>query len=124
MGIERAEQVASHPLVGALFETFVVTELMKQRLNRVREPRLYYWRDNTGHEVDLLYETANGITPIEIKSGATIQSEAWKGIDYYRSLNAQASPGIVVYGGEGQQERSSGLRIVGFSAIGDLMDSL
>jgi len=124
LGIERAEQVASHPLVGALFETFVVTELMKQRLNRVREPRLYYWRDNTGHEVDLLYETANGIIPIEIKSGATIQSDAWKGIDYYRSLNAQATPGIVVYGGEEQQERSSGLRIIGFSAIGDLMDSL
>jgi uncharacterized protein len=123
LGVERAEQVASHPLVGALFETYVVTELMKQRLNRVREPRLYYWRDNAGHEVDLLYESADGITPIEIKLGATIQPEAWKGIDYYRSLNPNASPGIVVYGGGEPQERSSGLRIAGFSRIGTLMDS-
>lgn len=124
LGIERAEQVASHPLVGALFETFVVTEFMKQRLNRVREPRLYYWRDNAGHEVDLLYETAHGITPVEIKLGTTIQRDAWKGIDYYRSLNQKASAGIVVSGGTERQERSDGLRIVGFPHIGDLMDRI
>jgi predicted AAA+ superfamily ATPase len=122
LGIEHAGQVASHPLVGALFETFVVTELMKQRLNRVREPRLFYWRDNAGHEVDLLYETADTIVPIEIKLGATVQRDAWKGIEYYRSLNPGATPGIVVYGGNEQQERSSGLRIVGYNAIGSLMD--
>jgi len=123
LGIERAEQVASHPLVGSLFETFVVTELMKQRLNRVREPRLFYWRDNTGHEVDLLHESGDAIIPIEIKSGATIQQDAWKGIEYYRSLNSKATPGVVVYGGSEHQNRSSGLRIVGFSQIGDLMDN-
>lgn len=123
LGIERAEQVVSHPLVGSLFEAFVVTELMKQRLNRVREPRMFYWRDNTGHEVDLLHESGGAITPIEIKSGATIQQDAWKGIEYYRSLNSKATSGIVVYGGSEQQNRSNGLRIVGFSEIGDLMDS-
>jgi hypothetical protein len=73
--------------------------------------------------VDLLYETADGITPLEIKLGATIQAEAWKGIDYYRSLNPNALPGIVVYGGGETQERSSGMRIAGFSGIGTLMDS-
>ena len=123
LGIERAEQVASHPLIGSLFETFVVTELMKQRLNRVREPRLYYWRDNAGHEVDLLHEYGDDIIPIEIKSGATVQRDAWKGIDYYRSLNPKATPGVIIYGGSEQQDRSSGLRIVGFSQIGNLMDT-
>ena len=121
LGIERAEQVASHPLVGSLFETFVVTELMKQRLNRVREPKLYYWRDNAGHEVDLLHDSGDDIIPIEIKSGATIHRDALKGIEYYRSLNPKATPGVVVYGGDESQNRSSGLRIVGFSQIGDLM---
>ena len=123
LGIEKANQVVSHPLVGALFETFVITELMKQRLNQVREPRLYYWRDNAGHEVDLLCEATDSITPIEIKLGATIQADSWKGIDYYRALNSKASAGIVIYGGEELQERSSGLRIVGFSGIADLMKS-
>lgn len=122
LGIERPEHLVSHPLVGALFETFVVTELMKQRLNRVREPKLFYWRDNTGHEVDLLHESGDAIVPIEIKSGATIQPDNWKGIDYYRALNPKAAPGIVVYGGSERQNRSNGLRIVGFPHIGELMD--
>jgi len=121
LGIEHAGQVVSHPLVGSLFETFVVTELMKQRLNCVREPKLYYWRDNAGHEVDLLFESPDGIIPMEIKSGATIQREVWKGIDYYRSLNNQASPGVVIYGGDEKQERSNGLLITGFRQIGNLM---
>lgn len=121
LGVEHAEQVTNHPLVGALFETFVVTELMKQRLNLVRETKLYYWRDNAGHEVDLLHESGHNIVPIEIKSGATISRDAWKGIEYYRSLNKKATSGIVVYGGSEQQDRSSGLRIVSFSQIGNLM---
>jgi len=124
LGIDRAEQVSYHPLVGALFETWVVTELMKQRLNMVREPRMYYWRDNVGHEVDLLFETSAGIVPMEIKLGATIQREAWKGVEYYRNLNASASPGILVYGGTERQQRSSGLRIVGYPHIDGLMASL
>ena len=123
LGIEIAEQIVSHPLIGSLFETFVVTELMKQRLNRVREPKLYYWRDNAGHEVDLLHESGDSIIPIEIKSGATVQRDAWKGLEYYRSLNPKATPGIVVYGGSEQQDRSNGLQIVGFSQIGNLMEA-
>lgn len=121
LGIERVEQVTNHPLVGSLFETFVVTELMKQRLNRVREPKLYYWRDNAGHEVDLLHESGDDIIPIEIKSGATLPRDAMKGLEYYCSLNTKATPGVVIYGGNERQERSSGLQIVGFSQIGDLM---
>jgi len=124
LGIERSEQIGSHPLVGALFETFVVTELMKQRLNRVRDPRLYYWRDNAGHEVDLLFETTDGILPIEIKLGATVQRDVWKGIDYYRLLNQSALPGVVVYGGNELQERSNGLRIIGFPHIGGITDNV
>lgn len=123
LGIEEAAQVETHPLAGSLFETFVVTELMKQRLNRVREPQMYFWRNNTGHEVDLLVETPGGIIPMEIKLGATIRSDSWKEIDYYRSLNPNATPGIVINGGRENQERSSGLRIIGFQDIAGLISS-
>lgn len=123
LGIEKAEQVATHPLLGALFETFVVGELMKQRLNNVRDPQLYYWRDNAGHEVDILFETADGIIPIEVKVGATIQKELYKNIIYYRSLNNQSLPGIVIYGGNEQQKWSNGLNIIGYSKIGNLLDA-
>lgn len=117
LGIEHPQQVTYHPLVGALFETWVVTELMKQRLNRVREPRLYYWRDNAGHEVDLLFDKPDGIVPIEIKLGATIQQGALKGLDYYRAINNKACSGIIINGGTELQQRGSGTRIVGYTHI-------
>lgn len=117
LGIEHPQQVTYHPLVGALFETWVVTELMKQRLNRVREPRLYYWRDNAGHEVDLLFDKPDGIVPIEIKLGATIQQGALKGLDYYRAINNKACSGIIINGGTELQQRGSGTRIVGYQHI-------
>lgn len=110
--------------MGYLFETFVITELMKQRLNRVREPNLYYWRDNAEHEVDLLFESVAGIVPIEIKAGATVPRDSWKGIDCYRSLNPDALPGALVIGGEESQEQGSGLRIFGFPHIGDILAKL
>lgn len=117
LGIEHPQQVTYHPLVGALFETWVVTELMKQRLNRVREPRLYYWRDNAGHEVDLLFDKPDGIVPIEIKLGATNQQGALKGIDYYRAINNKACSGVIINGGTELQQRGSGTRIVGYTHI-------
>ncbi|RNC66352.1 MAG: ATP-binding protein [Desulfuromonadales bacterium] len=124
LGIEQHSQVTHHPLVGALFETWVVTELMKQRLNMVREPRLYYWRDNAGHEVDLLFESSAGIVPIEIKLGATIQQSAWKGIDHYRRLNSAAQPGVLICGATERQQRSNGMQVVGYPHIGNVIAGL
>jgi len=54
LGITNPVQLATHPLRGAIFETFVVTELLKQSFNRVRRPNIYFFRDNTGHEIDVL----------------------------------------------------------------------
>ncbi|MDE2823483.1 MAG: ATP-binding protein [Chloroflexota bacterium] len=106
IGIENAEQVATHPLRGALFENMVVIEALKHRFNRGRESNLSFFRDSRGLECDLFYETGRGIHAIEIKSGATVAS------DYFTSLNrvAELIPSIstktVVYGGMTRQSRT------------------
>ena len=71
LGIESAAQVTTHPLRGALFETWVVADYLKQRLNTARPSNLSFWRDRSGHEVDLLVEQGGQTQAIEIKSGAT-----------------------------------------------------
>lgn len=77
LGIQNQEQVMSHPLRGALFETLVVGELLKARCNAgLREP-LHFWRDNIGTEVDVVLERGNEIAAIEIKSGPTVASDAF-----------------------------------------------
>ena len=106
IGIENAEQVATHPLRGPLFENMVVMEALKHRFNRGRESNLSFFRDARGLECDLFYETGQGIHAIEIKSGSTVSS------DYFSSLNrvAELIPGItaktVVYGGTARQSRT------------------
>ena len=108
IGIERSEQIITHPLRGALFENLVVTEALKYRFNRGRRFNLSFFRDSRGLECDLFFETGHGIGAIEIKSGETIAS------DYFGSLNrvAELVPEIfskaVVYGGTDRQSRSTG----------------
>ncbi|MCY7356702.1 MAG: ATP-binding protein, partial [Rudanella sp.] len=69
--ITKADQLVNHPSRGALFETMVVAELVKQRTNAGLPINLFYWRDKTGHEVDVIIDEAGKLIPIEIKSGQT-----------------------------------------------------
>jgi hypothetical protein len=100
MGIEHPAQLATHPLRGMLFENWVVAELMKVRCHSARRPNLFFWRDNTGLEVDALQEDAGRLRPIEIKSGATFTPEWMTGLKRWSALaGADAAPARLVYGG-------------------------
>jgi hypothetical protein len=80
MGIHTEEQLAIHPLRGALFETLIVGEFLKARYNTGFPSNLFFWRDNVGLEVDLLIEEADGLHPVEIKSAATITDDLLKSL--------------------------------------------
>jgi len=63
-----------------LFENMVVIEALKCRLNRGKRSNLYFWRDGKGNEVDLLIEAGPDVMPVEIKAGATISRDFFKGL--------------------------------------------
>ncbi len=99
--IRTAEDLRSHALRGAIFETFVVGEVLKASMHQGREPDVYFWRDSAGHELDLILDRGETLVPIEIKSGETVASDFFKGIDYWRTLAEQAdAPAALVYGGD------------------------
>jgi len=102
LGIQTAEQLATHPLRGALFENWVVSERLKARCHTGERANLYFWRDNAGLEVDLLEETAGRLCATEVKSGATFAVEWTESLSKWRTLaTADAEPGArVIYGGE------------------------
>jgi uncharacterized protein len=89
LGIEKSGDLQYHPLKGALFETFIVSEILKTRLNKVKTNNLYYFRDNVGNEVDLLLDFGTKIIPIEIKSGQTVSDDYFKNLNYYNKLNPE-----------------------------------
>ncbi len=109
LGIENREQVDTHYLKGALFETMALAELVKYRLNRGRNPNCYYWRDKVGHEIDCILETGDRLTPIEIKTTHTIKASLFDGLSYWNKLAGQ-NPELsyLIYGGDGKEKRTSG----------------
>ena len=100
LGIEEASQLISHPLKGALFETWVVAELLKQRLNEGQRSNLFHWRDKTGHEIDVLAERAGKLFPFEIKAGQTVSQDMLRDMLYWRKLaGPKAAQATLIYGG-------------------------
>lgn len=100
LGIENSKQIFTHPLKGALFENLIVLEALKHRYNHGRRSNLSFYRDSHGNEVDLICSYANRQLGIEIKSGATVASDYFKGLRNLRkTLPESLAAQMLVYGG-------------------------
>jgi len=107
LGIRNSEQLATHVQRGALFETWVISELLKARYNAGETSNLYFWCDRSGHEVDLLIDQGTHLSLLEIKSGQTINRDYFKGLDFWRKLAGKtAGKAWLIYGGDIQQTRT------------------
>lgn len=104
LGIQNAGQLKTHPLRGAIFESWLVAELLKQRYHNAQQNNLYYFRENNGHEIDLLCDFGTHVDAIEVKAGKTYATDFFRNIVYYRKLNSRCKRGIVVYGGDRSQK--------------------
>jgi uncharacterized protein len=111
LGLESPSQLALHPSRGSLFENLVVLECLKYRYNKGLPSKLFFWRDNTGHEIDVLIDEPTGRIPVEIKSGQTISEDFFKGIRFWHKLT-NTTGGFVVYAGDTIQNRSSGIKVL------------
>ena len=100
LGIESSYQLSTHYLRGGLFENWVILERLKKRFNAGLNSNLHFWRDNTGHEIDLLEETSQTLHAWEIKVGETVQSDWVKGLNWFRNLAGPDTKSTLVYGGD------------------------
>lgn len=101
LGINDPEQLAIHPLRGAVFENLAVLELMKERFNNAKEPQLYFYRENSGKEVDILRLDGNRFDIFEIKSAQTFNSGFLSCIKYLEGLfKDKIREAALVYDGE------------------------
>lgn len=103
LGIRTPEQLRLHPLRGAVFETWVYSELQKYFLHRGRTPPLYYVRDRAGLEVDLVLELGDRLIAAECKSGQTVASDFFREIEVFtRAVESKGRTvdSVVVYGGD------------------------
>jgi uncharacterized protein len=98
--LETESHVNTHPLRGALFENLIILELQKARFNNGQRSNLFYWRDRTGNEIDVLLDQSSQVVPIEIKTATTFTSDYLKGINYWRKINPQTKNSYVIFTGK------------------------
>jgi predicted AAA+ superfamily ATPase len=115
--IQSPEDLRLHASRGSVFESFVVADLLKNFLNRGREADLYFWRDSTGHEIDVVIDRGRERVAVEIKSAQTVAQDFFAGIDFWRKLVGDPeAPAALIYGGD-RSFRRSGVAVQSWSTL-------
>lgn len=96
--ISSPDALSAHPLLGSLFETLVVLEIMRHFSHMNTPPQCYHWRTHSGAEVDMLLERDGIFWPIEIKAKANVSRGDARGITAFRETYPQlrVGPGIII----------------------------
>lgn len=101
LGISEESQLAVHPLRGAIFENLIVTQMIKQKVNAGENAQLYFYRENSGREVDILRAYSSFIDAFEVKSTETFNRDFTKNLRYLKELFPSAVKRcLVIYDGE------------------------
>ncbi|MBO5117600.1 MAG: ATP-binding protein [Treponema sp.] len=127
LGIETPEQMIRDPLLGNIFENFVVIEALKTRLNLGFEPNLYFFRNSNGLEIDLILQEQNKLKLFEIKSGKSLNDEFCRNMKnfsakYNEDIASDSTKGTVIYSGE-TYESYKDFGFYNFSNIPQLFES-
>ncbi len=127
LGLEKESQLNTHYLKGALFENLVILEVLKARLNQGLPPNLYFWRDQTGHEVDLIGEWGGELHAMEIKLGATFQNEYIKNLRYFiniaKDTSKESIKGYLIYTGN-QEGNVLGVSLIPAYKINSILTNI
>lgn len=119
LGIQNAAQLSLHHARGAIFESMVMTEILKKRIHRGEPINLYYWREKTGREIDLIVDHAGDLLPVEIKSGQTISPEFFRNMDYWCALS-KVKASVILYGGHQEQKRTDGKWVMNWRRVSEI----
>ena len=111
LGIREPQQLRHHPQRGAIFESWVVSELFKTSAHSGWKPNLFHYRETRGLEVDLIIDQGEQLDAIEIKSAATVSSDFFTNLRRFADrMGSVDDPRTIaqtlVYGGDESQQRS------------------
>jgi uncharacterized protein len=122
LGIREPEQIQRHPLRGAIFETWILSEIMKSRHHSGDTRGIHFFRNRKGLEIDLVLSGPDKTRLVEIKSGQTIGEDFFDGlraVDELMSKAPEPRECFLVYGGDKSHKRS-GARVLAWNAIDNL----
>jgi uncharacterized protein len=124
LGMESEIHVSRDPLRGNLFENLALMESIKYRFNRGRKNAITFYRDSRGNEVDMILESGREVFPLEVKAGATIADDFFKGLKHFSRVAGELSHGCgLIYGGKEIQQRGN-FRIYPVTAMEEMFEAL
>ncbi len=104
--IRSPEELYVHSARGAIFESFVASEVHKRFLHSGQRPWLSFWRDRSGFEVDLVCEFGPGAVAMECKSGETVHSDTLDSLVRWGSMAGETCQRMaLVYAGDDSHQR-------------------
>ena len=100
LGITSAQDLDKHPMRGALFENMVVVEKLKECYNAGKTSNLFFYRDQSQNEVDLIIENGLHLEAYEIKSAKSFNSDFLSTIKYLEKIMPEViNRSAVIYDG-------------------------
>ncbi|MBD5317493.1 MAG: ATP-binding protein [Bacteroides sp.] len=99
LGIENAEQLERSPFRGAIFENLAICELIKREYNQGKDPRINFYREKSGAEVDALLHSGGKLHLYEIKSGDTLRPDFTRNAKALAALLPDVASTTVIYNG-------------------------
>jgi len=120
LGIQNAQQVERDPLVGSIFENFVVTESLKGKANQGEDLNLYFFRDSNGNEIDMIDEYDRRLRGFEIKSSETYHKEFSKSLLRFEQSAQPFKKKYVIYSGE-SRTMANDIEAIHFAEVSELM---
>lgn len=97
--ITSPHDLTTHPLRGQIFENYVIVETMKNFMTQGQEAPVYFWRDQHGHEVDLVIDKGTYLDLTEVKSARTFHPDFAAQLKWLNHLQGRAE-GTIIYGGD------------------------
>jgi uncharacterized protein len=119
LGLTKPALIHKHFAKGALFENFVISELLKNRLNKGQRSNLFYFRDSAGNELDIIIENGHTTQAVEIKSSDTLSQHFFKHLHYFKELSG-SKDGIVIYTGDTKPTKIDGFKVLNWQEIAKL----
>lgn len=98
LGIESPQHLSTHAHRGAIFEGFILTEIIKTYKNKGKTASLYFWRDQQGNEIDAILEQRDVLIAIEIKSGKTLVTDMFAPLRNWQKISG-SDICYLIYGG-------------------------
>ena len=110
LGIETPQQLAHHPLRGAIFENMVVCDMLKERYNTGLDKNIMFYRDKS-REVDILQEEAGRLHAYEVKIAERFHPDFMNSLEYLKTLlNDDLLSMNIIYTGENKSVGSIHLK--------------